>query len=154
MAIEKDIMHCTICPISCDWKWVTSLDNKGISGAILIDLSKAFDPTNHELLIAKLGVYGFGKSALAITLNYLSDCWQRIKINTLYEDKCHFLVLGKLNEHIFAKVGDELIWGSAEEKLLGVTIDKNINFYSHLSILCKKVGQKVTAPAFHKNDYY
>ena len=47
--------------------------------------------------------------------------------------------------------------GSAEEKLLGVSIDKNLNFNSNLSILCKKAGQKVTALAsiaklrpFHK----
>ena len=36
---------------------------------------------------------------------------------------------------------------SAEEKLLGVTIDKDLNFNSHLSTLCNKVGQKVTALA-------
>ena len=34
-----------------------------------------------------------------------------------------------------------------EEKLLGVTIDKNLNFDSHLNTLCKKVGQKVSALA-------
>ena len=40
------------------------LDQKGFSGAILIDLSKAFDTTNHELMIAKLYVYGFSKDSL------------------------------------------------------------------------------------------
>ena len=50
-----------------------------------------------------------------------------------------------------------LIWESSEEKLLGVTIDKNLNFNSYLSIICKKAGQKVTSLAriakqlpFHK----
>ena len=83
--------------------------------------------------------------------------WFENNLMKLNEDKCHFLILGKLNEHMFAKVGDELIWESTEEKLLGVTIDKNINFNSHLSILCKKAGQKVTVLArvaklltFHK----
>ena len=38
-----------------------------------MDLSKAFDTLNHELLIEKLGAYGFDKSALAVILNYLSD---------------------------------------------------------------------------------
>ena len=56
--------------------------NGGIAGAILMDLSKAFDTINHELLIAKLEAYGFDKSALTIILSYLRDRWQRTKINT------------------------------------------------------------------------
>ena len=65
-------------------KWKKSLDNKGIAGAILMDLSKAFDTINHELLITKLGAYGFEESGLTIILNYLSDRWQRTKINTSF----------------------------------------------------------------------
>ena len=58
---------------------------------------------------------------------------------------------------MFVKVGDELTWESKAEKLLGVIIDKNLNFDNHLSILTSKAGQKVTALArvtnvlpFHK----
>ena len=40
-------------------KWRTSLDNKGFSEAILMDLPRSFDTLNHELLIAKLHAYGF-----------------------------------------------------------------------------------------------
>ena len=46
-----------------------------------MDLSKAIDTINHELLIAKLHAYGFEKSALKLLLNYLSNRWQRTKIN-------------------------------------------------------------------------
>ena len=35
-------------------KWRIMLDNKGYGGAILMDLSKAFDTLNHDLIIAKL----------------------------------------------------------------------------------------------------
>ena len=38
--------------------WRKSLDNKGFRGAILMDLSKAFDTLNHDLLTAKLHAYG------------------------------------------------------------------------------------------------
>ena len=55
------------------------------------------------------------------------------------------------------KVGDEMIWESKSEKLLGVTVDKNLNFNNHLSNVCKKANQKVSALAriarilpFHK----
>ena len=63
-------------------KWKESLDNKGYAGAIFVDLSKAFDTINHQLLVAKLYDYGFDKCALTLILNYLSNRWQRTKINT------------------------------------------------------------------------
>ena len=49
-----------------------------------MDLSKAFDILNHDLLIAKLYAYGFGKNALKPIQSYFSDRWQRTKINTSY----------------------------------------------------------------------
>ena len=38
-----------------------NLDDKGFGGAVLMDLSEAFDTLNHKLLIAKLHVYGFNR---------------------------------------------------------------------------------------------
>ena len=35
-------------------KWKESLDNKGYAGAMFMDLPKAFDTKNHQLLVAKL----------------------------------------------------------------------------------------------------
>ena len=49
-----------------------------------MDLSKAFDTLNHELLIAKLSAYGFDKSALTIIRDYLTNRWQRTRINTSF----------------------------------------------------------------------
>ena len=44
-----------------------------------MDLSKAFDTINHELLIAKLYAYGFSKDALKLINSYMSNRWQRTK---------------------------------------------------------------------------
>ena len=38
-----------------------------------MDLSKALDTINYELLIAKLHAYGFSKESLDLILDYLSD---------------------------------------------------------------------------------
>ena len=46
-----------------------------------MDLSKAFDCLNHELLIAKLEAYGFSISALKLVYDNLSNRKQRVKIN-------------------------------------------------------------------------
>ena len=50
-------------------------------------------------------------------------------------------------EVLWARVGDNLIWEIRYEKLLGLTIDKNLKFDKHLSLLCKKASGKVSALA-------
>ena len=65
-------------------RWKFFLDKQDFAGALLMDLSKAFDTINHELLIAKLHAYGFSTDALEVLLSYLQDRWQRVKINTTF----------------------------------------------------------------------
>ena len=44
----------------------------------MMDLSKAFDCLNYELLIAKLDAYGFSRSALLFIHSYIHDMKQRV----------------------------------------------------------------------------
>ena len=62
------------------------LDKKGYAGAILMDLSKAFDCLDHELLLAKLDAYGYSKNALRFIYSYLTDRKQRVKVNGAFSE--------------------------------------------------------------------
>ena len=64
--------------------WRKALDEGKVAGAILTDLSKAFDCISHDLLIAKLEAYGFEKSALKLVYDYLRKRPQRTKIGYSY----------------------------------------------------------------------
>ena len=61
-----------------------SLDNSGVGGMLLTDLSKAFDCLRHDLLIAKLAAYGFDQPSLCFIFSYLSGRTQRTKVNNAY----------------------------------------------------------------------
>ena len=65
-------------------RWKKALDNGKIAGALLTDLSKAFDCLNHESLIAKLEAYGFDNKSLTYILSYLQDRKQRTKVNASF----------------------------------------------------------------------
>ena len=204
-------------------KWKSYRDKGGFSAAILMDLSKAFDTINHELLIAKLHSYGVNDDALKLFWSYLNNRWQRTKINntfsswaellygvpqgsvlgpllfniyindlfyeitqssicnfaddttphvsgyvlkdvlnvleqestilidwfrdnfmTLNQGKCHLLVSGHKHESVFANIGETRLWEEYCAKLLGIQIDRDLNFKKHVRELCKKAGRKLS----------
>ena len=73
--------HCLVSLIE---KWKKSVDKGCAFGALLTDLSKAFDCLPLELLIAQLDTYGFDKSSLKLIHSYLSNRKQRVKVNDRY----------------------------------------------------------------------
>ena len=62
-------------------------------------------------------------------------------------DKSHLLVLRNKSVEATVNISGALIKERDEEKLLGVTIDKKLNFKSHANSLCKKASQKLHALA-------
>ena len=67
-------------------KWKRPVDGGKVFGALLTDLSKAFDYLDHELLRAKFNAYGFSLSALRLINNYLSNRKQRTRIGNSFSD--------------------------------------------------------------------
>ena len=54
------------CLLSMPEKWKSAVDNKKTFGALITDLSKAFDYLSHEVLLSKLHAYGFSIPALRL----------------------------------------------------------------------------------------
>ena len=55
-------------------------DRGELVAIVSMDLSKAFDVIQHDLLLAKLKAYGVGERSCALLKNYLSGRQQRVKI--------------------------------------------------------------------------
>ena len=64
--------------------WTRSLDKDKVFGALLKDLSKAFNCLDHELRSAKLNANGFSLLALQLINDYLSNRKQRTKTENTY----------------------------------------------------------------------
>ena len=79
--------------------------------------------------------------------SFLAIEWFENNNMKLNQDKCHLLVSGYKNENVWANIGNEKIWESSKQKLLGLDIDRNLNFNEHVSSLCRKAGNKLSVLA-------
>ena len=214
--------------------WRKALDERKVGGAILTDLSKAFDCLSHDLLIAKLEAYGFEKSALILIYDYLKNRMQRTKVdgsysswreilngvpqgsilgpllfnifindiffflrktkignfaddNTTYtveknimtllksleadtftvinwfrfnemkpnQEKCHLLVADIEHTHYdsksFIQLENAFLESEDVVKLLGVNIDKKLDFDIHINSILKEGNKKLYASCFNAN---
>ena len=67
-------------------EWRERLGNNYFAGAILMDLSKAFDCIQHDLIIAKLVAYGLDDRALKLIFSCLKNRKQCVRINNTYSN--------------------------------------------------------------------
>ena len=57
------------------------------------------------------------------------------------------MLLSEKGEDYFITIGNEYIYNSRDEKILGVYFDIKLNFNTHLKKICKKASQKLHALA-------
>ena len=65
-------------------KWRKCLHENKVVGAVLMDLSKAFDSLPHDLHTAKLHAYGFSNETLMLLVSYLTGRKQCVKNNNMF----------------------------------------------------------------------
>ena len=59
--------------------------------------------------------------------------------------KCYYIVIGDDDPTHKIILNNNEIASSSEEKLLSILLDSNLNCDSHITSLCKKAGQKLSA---------
>ena len=67
--------------------WTESLENKQMSGVMMVDLSAAFDMVDHSLLLEKLRIMGFGLESCNFFQSYLNKRSQRVLIDGHLSDE-------------------------------------------------------------------
>ena len=67
-------------------RWLKAIDEGDITGVVFLDLAKAFDLLNHELLLQKLQKYQFSFTTLLWFSSYLSDRQQIVSVSNVFSN--------------------------------------------------------------------
>ena len=118
-------------PLIETWKGV--LDRKGFGCGVLMDLSKALNKINYDLLLVQLHAHGFTNKSLRLTKIYFENRWQRTEVNSS-----------------FSKLF-ELLLGVPQRSLLGPLFNIYLNDLFYLTE-CNNVCNYADATTFHACD--
>lgn len=64
-------------------EYLAAIDKSMVTTAVMLDLTKAFDCLNHEMLLAKLHFLGLASNTIAWFRSYLSHRMQKVKVHSL-----------------------------------------------------------------------
>ena len=132
--------------------WRLSLDQGKFVGAVLMDLSKAFDVIPHGLLVAKLKAYGYDEGCTKLILHYLSHRYQRVKINNA-RSSWHSLTKGVpqgsiLGPTLFNIFMNDIFYAMKDYSLYNYADDNTVCYSSNsiedLTTNLEKCGNEMT----------
>ena len=79
--------------LDCTNEWYMNIDKKIFNLVVFIDLKKAFDTVNHDILLKKLELYGIKGQALNLLKSYLSNRHQMCQIGNFVSSE-HLIKCG------------------------------------------------------------
>ena len=68
--------------------WAYNIDNGKINGVIFLDLKKAFDTVDHQILLSKLNYYGIHGKSFKWFQSYLENRTQKCSVNGSLSSSC------------------------------------------------------------------
>ena len=115
---------------------------------MFIDLKKAFDTVNHDLLIDKLEYYGIRGIAEEWLKSYLKDRKQFVQIyecaSTLLSVTCGVpqgSIFRKNIDNVCISMNNSIITRVRATKFLGVIIDEKLTWKDHISLVSSKLAK-------------
>ena len=113
-------------------EWREYLDKDFVVGAVLTDLSKAFDCIPHDLLIAKIEPYVLAEKALSYIHSYLTNWNQCVRIN---DKKSNFQ---KINSGVpQGSITEPVLFNFSLFQVHQCTVILMINFVYHCKESCR-----------------
>ena len=133
----------------CD-AWFNNMDNGELTGVVFLDIQKAFDSIDHDVLLEKMIFYGVSQNELKWFQSYLTNRYQQCQINGVLSKKGktisgvpqgsrHNLNVKVADLRSNIKINNNDVSPVFSQKCLGIYLDERLAFDVHIEKLCKKI---------------